>query len=120
MVAFYFPYVLSYCICNCNLQPKCSLCKLIKSEILYLIILKCKLAYSVSVFTIRLSFYVVVDENNMCVALARVGSETQRIASGTLHQIASNDLGPPLHCLIVVGNVHPVELDMLKHFSVEL
>lgn len=61
-----------------------------------------------------------VDEKTPCVALARVGSATQQIVSGTLQELSCADLGAPLHCFIVAGNMHHVELDMLKHFSVNL
>ena len=68
-----------------------------------------------------------MDENTVCVALARVSSDTQRIVSGTLKELAeigkvyavqSNlmilDLGDPLHCLIVTGKLHPMENEFLE------
>lgn len=61
-----------------------------------------------------------MDENSTCVALARVGSATQQVVSGTLQQLSHADLGAPLHCFIVAGNMHELEVDMLKHFSVDL
>ena len=51
------------------------------------------------------------------VGLARVGTDTERLVSCTLRQLAEVDLGPPLHSLVVVGNTHPMELDYLKQFE---
>lgn len=58
-----------------------------------------------------------LTENSQCVGLARVGSETQKIHCATLKEMMSVDLGAPLHSLIIVGNVHPLESDMLKLFQ---
>ena len=69
-----------------------------------------------------------MDENTICVALARVSSDTQRIVSGTLKELAeigknyflacnlliNLDLGDPLHCLIVTGKLHPMENEFLE------
>ncbi|KAI1891924.1 hypothetical protein AGOR_G00148720 [Albula goreensis] len=58
-------------------------------------------------------------EDTVCVGLARVGAEDQAIRAGTLRQLASCDLGGPLHSLIVTGHLHPLELDMLRLFAIE-
>ncbi|XP_073792565.1 diphthine methyl ester synthase isoform X1 [Danio rerio] len=58
-----------------------------------------------------------VTEDTVCVGLARVGAEDQTIRSGTLRELASCDLGGPLHSLIISGHLHPLEVDMLKLFS---
>ncbi|NXF03213.1 DPH5 synthase, partial [Smithornis capensis] len=58
-------------------------------------------------------------ENTICVGLARVGAPDEKIASGTLQQMATVELGSPLHSLIVTGTMHPLELEMLKLFSVD-
>lgn len=50
----------------------------------------------------------------MCVGLARLGSDEQAIRAGTLRQLASCDLGGPLHSLVVTGRLHPLEVDMLR------
>lgn len=60
----------------------------------------------------------VVTEDTICIGMARVGSDTQKIVSAPLCRMSSVDLGPPLHSFIVTGNMHPLEEDMLKHFSV--
>lgn len=58
-----------------------------------------------------------LGEHHRCVALARVGSDSQRILSCSLSQMLEVDLGPPLHSLIVVGQLHPIESEMLKLFQ---
>uniref|UniRef100_A0A673ILP6 diphthine methyl ester synthase n=1 Tax=Sinocyclocheilus rhinocerous TaxID=307959 RepID=A0A673ILP6_9TELE len=57
------------------------------------------------------------DRDTVCVGLARVGAEDQTIRSGTLQELASSDLGGPLHSMIISGHLHPLEVDMLKLFS---
>lgn len=63
-------------------------------------------------------FLTEITEDTICVGLARVGAPDQKIASGTLSQMSSVELGGPLHSLIVTGTMHPLELEMLKLFSV--
>ncbi len=52
-----------------------------------------------------------------CVGMARVGQEDQLIVSGSLNDILEVDFGEPLHSLVIVGNVHPLEDEMLKFYS---
>ncbi|XP_010018877.1 PREDICTED: diphthine synthase, partial [Nestor notabilis] len=59
-----------------------------------------------------------ITENTICVGLARVGAPDQKIASGTLEQMSTVELGGPLHSLIVTGTLHPLELEMLQLFPV--
>ncbi|XP_071799508.1 diphthine methyl ester synthase-like [Asterias amurensis] len=60
-----------------------------------------------------------LSEDTICVGVARVGSESQQMAAGTLQQLATVDLGGPLHSLIITGHMHPIELEMLKLVAVE-
>ncbi|KAJ3598829.1 hypothetical protein NHX12_032793 [Muraenolepis orangiensis] len=55
-----------------------------------------------------------LSEDTVCVGLARVGAEDQVIRTATLRQLGSCDLGPPLHSLIVTGQLQPLEVDMLR------
>uniref|UniRef100_S4RUU7 Diphthamide biosynthesis 5 n=1 Tax=Petromyzon marinus TaxID=7757 RepID=S4RUU7_PETMA len=55
-----------------------------------------------------------LSEATVCVGLARVGSETQRIAAAPLSELAGAELGGPLHSLVVTGQLHPLEADMLR------
>ncbi|EHB02168.1 Diphthine synthase [Heterocephalus glaber] len=60
-----------------------------------------------------------VTEETLCVGLARVGAEDQKIAAGTLQQMCTVDLGGPLHSLIITGgSMHPLEMEMLSLFSI--
>ena len=57
-------------------------------------------------------------EETICVGVARVGSDDQQIAAGTLRELATADMGGPLHSLVMAGHMHPMELEMLKQFAV--
>ncbi|XP_076847814.1 diphthine methyl ester synthase [Brachyhypopomus gauderio] len=57
-----------------------------------------------------------ITEETVCVGLARVGSDDQAIRAGSLREMASYDLGGPLHSMIITGQLHPLEVDMLKLF----
>uniref|UniRef100_A0A1A9ZEZ2 diphthine methyl ester synthase n=1 Tax=Glossina pallidipes TaxID=7398 RepID=A0A1A9ZEZ2_GLOPL len=60
----------------------------------------------------------VLNDMSLCVGLARVGSETQRIVAKSLHDMASTDLGGPLHCLIIPSKeLHPLETDYLQGYA---
>lgn len=51
-----------------------------------------------------------------CVGLARLGADDQKIAAGSMKDLRDIDFGPPLHCLVVVGDAHPAEDEMLEIF----
>ncbi|XP_075901678.1 diphthine methyl ester synthase [Nelusetta ayraudi] len=55
-----------------------------------------------------------VTEDTLCVGVARLGADNQLIQVATLQQLASCDLGGPLHSLVVSGRLHPLEVDMLR------
>lgn len=48
-----------------------------------------------------------------------VGTNHELSISGTLQRLATEDFGEPLHSLCIVGKLHPLEADMLKHFAVD-
>lgn len=50
--------------------------------------------------------------------VARVGSSTQRIVYGSLEELLTVDFGPPLHSLVIVGDLHELELEFLKLYRV--
>ncbi|KAG6399979.1 hypothetical protein SASPL_141467 [Salvia splendens] len=58
------------------------------------------------------------SKDTTCVGLARVGCEDQMIAAGSMEQLLTIDFGPPLHCLVIVGDTHPVEEEMLQFYSI--
>lgn len=62
---------------------------------------------------------IVYSAETICVGLARVGSESQRIVCGTMEQLRHVDFGPPLHSLILAGQLHYLEADMLRAFAVD-
>ncbi|KAK7100992.1 diphthine methyl ester synthase-like [Littorina saxatilis] len=57
--------------------------------------------------------------DTVCVGLARVGAEDQKIVAGTLKQLTSVNLGGPLHSLVIPGHMHPLEMDMLRLFALD-
>ena len=57
-----------------------------------------------------------VDKQTICVGLARVGRDDQMICVDTLENLASRDMGGPLHSLVVAGRLHPLEIEFLKVF----
>ncbi|XP_065341136.1 diphthine methyl ester synthase [Cloeon dipterum] len=61
----------------------------------------------------------VITEDNLIVGLARVGSDSQKIMAGSLKMMSASDLGPPLHCLIVPGELHPLETEYLEQYLVK-
>ncbi|PAA68414.1 hypothetical protein BOX15_Mlig015822g1 [Macrostomum lignano] len=57
-------------------------------------------------------------ERLLTVGLARLGSPDERIAACSLADMASRDLGPPLHSLVVPApRLHPVEAEFLRQFA---
>lgn len=58
-----------------------------------------------------------LNENSICVALARVGDKTQQLRKCTLKEMVDIDMGPPLHSIIIAGKLHPIEIEMLKLFE---
>ena len=52
----------------------------------------------------------------LCVGVARLGSESQSIVAGTMAELADVDFGAPLHSLIIAGDTHVVEEEILAQF----
>jgi diphthine synthase len=59
------------------------------------------------------------SRNSIACGIARVGSKTQLIVSGTLEELEKIDFGGPLHSLILVGKMHFLEAEYLKTFAVD-
>lgn len=51
--------------------------------------------------------------------LARLGSENQMVVAGSMKQLLTVDFGAPLHCLVIVGDTHPVEEEMLDFYKLK-
>jgi diphthine synthase len=58
-------------------------------------------------------------KKTLCVGLARMGQPTQKIVAGTLEELKEIDMGGPLHSLVICGELHDLELEVLKEFLVE-
>ncbi|CAG8614964.1 5713_t:CDS:2 [Dentiscutata heterogama] len=63
----------------------------------------------------------VYTTESLAIGIARLGSSTdQQIKVGTLNQLLSQDFGPPLHSLVIVGSrVHILEIDFMRFFAVD-
>ncbi|XP_050725345.1 uncharacterized protein LOC127003032 [Eriocheir sinensis] len=57
-----------------------------------------------------------VTPENLVIGLARVGTKTQLLKACTLEELVSVDLGESLHCLVVVGETHPMEDEYINMF----
>ena len=60
----------------------------------------------------------VYTKDTIAVGLARLGTDTQQITSGTLEELLTVDFGAPLHSLVIAGQMHFLEADLLASFSV--
>jgi diphthamide biosynthesis methyltransferase len=58
----------------------------------------------------------VVSSDTRAIGIARLGQPDQCIAVGTLGELAAADLGAPLHSLVIPGETHFLEDDMLKFY----
>lgn len=54
-----------------------------------------------------------VTERSLFCAAARVGSPRQALFAGYPEEIATVDLGPPLHCMVMPGKLHFMEAQAL-------
>lgn len=57
-----------------------------------------------------------IDEDTMAIAVLRAGRDDGDVVYADLKTLSSMDLGVPPHCLIVPGNLHFMEEDMLETF----
>lgn len=62
--------------------------------------------------------YDICLEEMIGVGFARVGSCSEVIKSGTLAELASYDFGEPLHTLVITGNMHYLELELVRSYSI--
>jgi len=58
-------------------------------------------------------------DETLCVGMARLGQKDQCIIAGTLNELKEQDFGEPLHCMIICGEVHDLELKFLEKYLVE-
>ncbi|XP_075147815.1 diphthine methyl ester synthase [Haematobia irritans] len=63
----------------------------------------------------------ILNEQSLCVGLARVGHDNQRIVVSTLRDMASTDMGGPLHSIVIPAKeMHPLEVEFLQQFAATL
>ncbi|KAJ3413744.1 diphthine synthase [Chytridiales sp. JEL 0842] len=60
----------------------------------------------------------VYNKNTIAVGLSRVGAPDQRIIAGTMEELLTADFGEPLHSLVIAGEMHFLEADMVRGFAV--
>lgn len=53
-------------------------------------------------------------EDTMCVGVSRLGADSQQIVAGSLRELLDVDFGPPLHSLIIAGQTHSIEDEILE------
>jgi len=58
------------------------------------------------------------DEDSLCIGLARLGSDDEKIVAGPMRKLVDVDFGPPPHCLVVVGETTQVEKGMLQFYMI--
>jgi len=57
----------------------------------------------------------VINDKTICIGAARIGWSDEKFVTTTLRRMADEvDLGRPLHSLVIVGQLHPLEIDYLK------
>ncbi|EFN52147.1 hypothetical protein CHLNCDRAFT_54649 [Chlorella variabilis] len=56
------------------------------------------------------------EPDTVCVGVARLGSHSQRIVAGSMQELLQVDFGPPLHSLVIAGDMHPIEQEYLQQF----
>lgn len=56
----------------------------------------------------------------ICVGIARLGSVDQKVVAGSMKELQAVDFGAPLHCLVIVGETHPVEEEMLNFYALKM
>lgn len=62
----------------------------------------------------------VINDGTLCVGAARIGWSDEKFVTTTLRRMADEvDLGRPLHSLVIVGQLHPLEIDYLKIHTIE-
>lgn len=57
-----------------------------------------------------------LTENSLCIAVARIGSDSQKFVTATLKELKDIEMGPPLHSLIIIGKMHCLEEEAVKLF----
>lgn len=59
----------------------------------------------------------VYNEDTVCVGLARLGTDTQKIIAGSMKELLGVDFGAPLHSLVIAGITHVMEEEFLSFYK---
>jgi len=60
----------------------------------------------------------IISEDTLVVGMARLGSEHELMKAGKLKDIVKMDFGAPLHSLIIPGELHEMEEEMIKLLAI--
>lgn len=62
----------------------------------------------------------VCGKEKLAVSVARLGSDGEKIVAGTLEELCEQDLGAPLHSLVLCGTkMHEMEWEYVREFAVD-
>ena len=59
-----------------------------------------------------------LNENTICIAVARIGSEDQKLVAASLSKLKDVEMGPPLHSLIIPSALHHIEKDFINTYMI--
>lgn len=61
----------------------------------------------------KIALYV---ENAIGVGFLQLGSEDQKVVASLMKKLLIVDFGPPSHFLVIFGQTHPIEEEMLEFY----
>lgn len=56
--------------------------------------------------------------DTLCIGVARLGADSQSIVAGTMEELKAHDFGPPLHSLVIAGDTHVIEEEILSAYRI--
>ena len=60
----------------------------------------------------------IINEDNLCYGVARIGSESQIIKAGKIKDIIKYDFGKPLHSVVICGKtLSSIEKEVFEFYS---
>jgi len=59
----------------------------------------------------------IINKDTQIIGIARIGTNTQIIKPGTIEELKKQDFGEPLHSIIIPGNMHDIEREMLEYYK---
>lgn len=57
------------------------------------------------------------SNDTLCIGVARIGSDTQQIVAASMAELLEVDFGEPLHSLIIAGETHAVEEEIVELYK---